>query len=66
VNGETRDEWIETYEADTEVEITAVPDSGYAFDSWRGDVSATDSRSITVTMDQLRQLKPAFRDVSDE
>ena len=36
---------------DAIVNITATPNSGYAFSSWTGDVANTSSRSTTVTMD---------------
>ena len=39
-----------TYDNGTVVELTAVPDAGYQFDSWSGDASGT-TNPISVTMD---------------
>ncbi|MBN1368061.1 MAG: InlB B-repeat-containing protein [Dehalococcoidales bacterium] len=40
-----------SYGKGTAVNLNAVPDAGYRFDGWTGDVSDTSSASTTVTLD---------------
>lgn len=51
------------YEEGSKVTLTAVPQSGYKFLSWSGDVSGTDE-SVSVTMDKNRNVTATFVDVN--
>jgi uncharacterized repeat protein (TIGR02543 family) len=42
------------------VPITAIPDSGWQFDNWTGDVTDADSASTTVTMDAAKTITANF------
>ncbi|WMN10674.1 InlB B-repeat-containing protein [Marivirga salinae] len=48
-----------TYDNGTVVELTAVPDAGYQFDSWSGDVTGT-TNPISVTMDANKTVTATF------
>lgn len=50
-----------TYDDGTVVSITAVPDTGYVFDYWAGDVADTVSSTTTVTMDEDQTVTAHFR-----
>ena len=39
------------------VNITAVPDAGWQFDNWTGDVAESGSENTTVTMDSDKTVK---------
>jgi hypothetical protein len=47
------------YDADTEVTVTAEPDTGYVFDSWGGDLSGSTSPA-TLTMDADKTITATF------
>ncbi len=47
------------YPAGTEVTLTAIPDSGYVFDSWSGDISGT-SPTLIITMDTDKSIRANF------
>jgi hypothetical protein len=51
------------YEEGTEVTIRAVPDSGYTFAEWEGDVpySDEDESSITVDIDEAKDIIATFK-----
>jgi len=48
-----------TYEAGTEVTVTAESSEEYVFDHWTGDVTGT-SNSVTVTMDANKSITANF------
>jgi uncharacterized repeat protein (TIGR02543 family) len=48
-----------TYDAGSEVTITATPATGYVFDHWEGDVTSTDA-TITITMDSDKHFTAVF------
>jgi len=43
----------------TQIELTAVPDEGFEFESWSGDVVSTDN-PVTVTMDSNTEITANF------
>lgn len=47
------------YEADTTVELTASPASGYEFDSWSGDLTG-DTNPDTIVMDEDKSVTAQF------
>ncbi len=47
------------YKEGTEVSLTAVPASGYQFDSWSGNASGTDN-PINITMDSNKEITAVF------
>ena len=47
------------YEAGTTVTLTAVPDTGAAFDHWSGDATGTD-RTINILMDRNKEVTAHF------
>ena len=49
----------DTYEAGTEVTLTATPDDGWEFDEWTGDATGTDT-TITITMDEDKSITAVF------
>lgn len=49
-----------TYESGTTVSLTAVSESGWAFDHWEGDISGT-SEGKTVTMDSNKTITAVFQ-----
>ncbi|MBP1923656.1 hypothetical protein J2751_002701 [Halorubrum alkaliphilum] len=60
--GVSTNDWTDTYDEGTTVELTAFPDSDYEFDRWTGDVpfgSETD-RTMTVTMSRAHSLSATF------
>lgn len=52
----------ETYEAGTEVTLTATPEAGWRFIGWSGDVSGS-AQSVTVTMNGTRVVTATFEQV---
>jgi hypothetical protein len=48
-----------TFDAGTEVAITAIPENGYRFGGWSGDVSSTDN-PITIAMNSDISIKANF------
>jgi len=50
------------YDLNAVVSVQAVPNAGYSFDHWTGDVSAGSEQDnpLTVTMDQDRSITPVF------
>ncbi len=48
------------YESGTVVEITAIPDSGWQFDGWNGDVDDQALATITVTMGSEKTITANF------
>lgn len=53
----------DTFDENTNVELTASPDAGVDFTGWSGDVPGGSSTAnpLTVTMDQARRLTATFR-----
>jgi len=51
-----------TYQAGTEVSITATPDANYRFSGWTGDVPSghENDNPITITMDSNKSVKANF------
>jgi hypothetical protein len=49
----------EKYNLNEEVTITAVPESGYNFESWSGDYTGSDN-PLTITMDSNKNLTANF------
>jgi uncharacterized repeat protein (TIGR02543 family) len=47
------------YLAGSQVELTAIPDTGYEFAGWSGDVTSTDN-PLTVTMDANKDITASF------
>jgi len=64
----SNNDWTESYEEGTEIELTADPDSGYEFDGWNGDVSSfeADDETISVTMDEDKTISASFEEESIE
>ena len=57
VNIDSNDDGLYNY--GTVLELTAVPNEGYVFDSWSGDVSSTDN-PLTITMDSDKNITALF------
>ena len=55
----TKDPNQPTYEADSQVRLTAVPASGYVFTGWSGDARGSDN-PLTVTMDNDKAITANF------
>ncbi len=54
----------EEYEEGTEVELTAVPEEGWYFYEWTGDVPEDEEgEQITITMDQNKEITAVFEEV---
>ena len=51
------------YDEGTEVTITAIPDNGWQFDSWSGDVADPDSATTTVTMGSGKTFAANFSQI---
>ncbi|MCD6567706.1 MAG: PKD domain-containing protein [Dehalococcoidia bacterium] len=51
------------YTSGTAVPITAIPDAGWLFDSWTGDVADTLSASTTVTVDADKTVTASFIEI---
>ena len=49
-----------SYEIGTVVRLTAVPDTGWVFDGWKGDV-LSDEPVIEITMDNSKKLTARFK-----
>ena len=49
-----------TYDAGALVPVTAMPDAGYRFDHWDGDVADANAASTTVTMDADQTVTAYF------
>ncbi len=49
----------EDYAVDSEVELTAIPDGGYVFEGWSGDVESTDN-PLTVTLTSNMNITANF------
>ena len=47
------------YEEGTEVELTAVPDNGWQFDGWSGDINSA-SNPVTITVTSYLNLNATF------
>lgn len=47
------------YNAGTQVQLTAVPDSGWAFDYWSGDVDGSQN-PVMITMDENKTVSTIF------
>jgi hypothetical protein len=48
-----------TYSEGESVQIDAISNTGWKFDTWKGDVSKN-SKTITLTMDEHKELTPVF------
>lgn len=51
------------YDLGTQVTVKAIPNSGYQFDSWSGDVTGT-SNPITINMDNDKSITATFKTIS--
>jgi len=51
---------------DSEITLTAVPDSGYLFETWTGNIDSSlmQDNPLTLTMDRNIMLKPVFTAIS--
>ncbi len=59
-NGEvTKDPDQDTYEYGTEVELTAIPDTGWSFSHWEGDLSGSNNPEY-ITMDENKTVTAIF------
>jgi hypothetical protein len=54
-----------TFNSGTEVNVSAIPDSGYKFSEWRGDASGSEN-PITITVDQDKWIKAIFTSPDEE
>ena len=54
------------YEEGTEVELEAIPDEGWNFDYWEGDVEDADSAETTITMDENKAVTAHFKEKDDQ
>jgi uncharacterized repeat protein (TIGR02543 family) len=54
-----------TYDENTQVELTASPNSGYQFDNWSGDASGT-TNPITINMDGNKSITANFSVLSTQ
>jgi len=52
-----------TYDPGTVVQLTAVPDTGYVFKEWQGDVSGTEN-PVSITMDDDKTMTAVFETVT--
>jgi len=54
----------EEYEEGTEVTLTAVPDEGWYFDEWTGDVTGVNEteKMITITIDDDKEITVYFKE----
>jgi len=53
------------YKEGTVVFLTAIPEEGYEFEGWSGDVTGTSSR-VTITMDSNKIVTAKFKAVSND
>ncbi len=53
----------ERYEDGTEIDIKAIPDDGWYFEEWTGDVESSD-KEITVTVDENKEIIANFEIVT--
>lgn len=51
----TLDKYGSPYIVGTEIELTAIPNAGYVFDSWSGDITSTDN-PISITMNSDKTI----------
>ncbi|MBQ9898125.1 MAG: CotH kinase family protein [Ruminococcus sp.] len=51
--------WSGEYSADCPVTLTAVPDEGYDFTGWGGDISGSEL-TVTVTLDKAKSVTAGF------
>ena len=58
-----RDPDAAAYQPGDEVKLTAVPELGFVFDHWQGDVSGTEPE-VTLVMDGPKQVMAVFVDVA--
>ncbi len=52
------------YDSDTEVQVTIIPDNGYQFERWEGDVTGTDN-PLTIKMDSDKNITAIISEVSN-
>ncbi len=55
---------VYTYDSGEEETVEAIPDEGYEFVEWTGDVTGTDT-TITVTMDTDKEITAVFQEEPD-
>jgi len=48
------------YDEGSEVEVTAIPEEGWQFDGWTGDVADTNSATTTITLDADETIVAKF------
>jgi len=51
------------YTAGTEVTLLAIPDSGWEFSHWQGDVDDSNSAETTITMNEDKTVTAHFREI---
>ncbi|MCK4759096.1 MAG: hypothetical protein KAT69_03560 [Candidatus Aminicenantes bacterium] len=49
----------------TDIVVTAIPEGGYQFSEWSGDVTGTEN-PITITLDSNKSVTANFTEISDE
>lgn len=59
-----REPALALYDSGTSVQLTAIPDTGYAFVEWTGDVAGS-ANPVTITMTGNRQVGAVFSIASD-
>lgn len=59
----TRNPSLVSYDAGTQVTLTAVPATGYQFVRWNGDLSGTENPAV-ITMDAVRNVSVEFSQVT--
>jgi len=67
IDGEVTDPGTYTYPTLSEIELRAVPDEGYSFDQWVGDVPLIDQEDelITVLMDSDKDITATFEELPE-
>ncbi|MFP4142029.1 MAG: PKD domain-containing protein [Thermoplasmata archaeon] len=59
---------LESYQVGEEVELTAIPEEGWEFAEWTGDIEAnyTEDDQITITMDEDKNITANFEEEGSE
>ncbi len=54
------------YDPGTSVEVTAIADPGWEFDSWEGNVFPPDANPVTILMNSNQTLKATFKSLTPQ
>ena len=49
----------------TDIVVTAIPEGGYQFNEWSGDITGTEN-PVTITLDSNKSVAANFTEISDE